>query len=79
VRNDFVPELSQKLADPLEHGQLVINLRAEAAPELLKETIEQGLADCLKSINGLKLELQHQEYFRPGKPQPTHRLETLSQ
>ena len=78
VRNDFVPELSQKLPDLLERGQIIINLRAEAAPELLKAIVEQSLTECAKDIAALTLELQHLEHFRPGKPQPTHRLETLS-
>ena len=30
VRNDFVPELSADLDAPIESGQLIINLRAEA-------------------------------------------------
>lgn len=74
VRNDFVPELSQKLADLLERGQIVVNLRAEAAPELLKAALDEGLAACAARTAGLTLDLQHVEQFRPGRPQPTHRM-----
>src|SRR5208337_4359992 len=34
VRNDFVPELSMALKEPVGRGQLIINLRAEAAPDV---------------------------------------------
>ncbi|HXG47092.1 MAG TPA: GTP-binding protein [Methylomirabilota bacterium] len=74
VRNDFVPELSQKLADPLERGQIVVNLRAEAAPEVLRAALDEGLAACAAGTPGLTLDLQHVEQFRPGRPQPTHRM-----
>jgi len=77
VRNDFVPELSQKLSDPLERGQLIVNLRAEAAPELLRESVAAALSTLGAENQGLTLTLQHSEFFRPGKPQPTHRMETL--
>src|SRR5207247_11067207 len=39
VRNDFVPELSFQLETPVQKGQLIINLRAEAAPDLLGTTV----------------------------------------
>lgn len=73
VRNDYVPELSQTLADPVTQGELVINLRAEADPELLRKVIEQGLYGV--SEDGMQCEIEHIESFRPGKPVPTHRVE----
>jgi G3E family GTPase len=66
VRNDVVPELSQELSDPLERGELVINLRAEAAPETLRACLERSL--------GGRATLEHTEAFRPGRPTPEHRL-----
>ncbi|MBU6401738.1 MAG: cobalamin biosynthesis protein P47K [Verrucomicrobia bacterium] len=79
VRNDFVPELSQRLADPLERGQLIINLRAEAAPETLAEAVTAGLQRCRRAFPGLTATLEHLEHFRPGKPTPTHRLAALTE
>jgi Ni2+-binding GTPase involved in maturation of urease and hydrogenase len=77
VRSDFVPELSLTLADDPTSGQLIINLRAEGAPERLQAAVKESLAEAGRVYPQLKLELEHLEHFRPGKPQPTHRDETL--
>jgi G3E family GTPase len=73
VRNDLVPELSLTLAGNADSGQLIINLRAEAAPDQLKAAVQDALAEINRSSPGLLLKLDHLEHFRPGKPQPTHR------
>lgn len=74
VRNDFVPELSLKLEEPVESGQLIVNLRAEGEPELLANVVSAALAAAAGAFPGLSARLEHLERFRPGKPQPTHRL-----
>jgi len=71
VRTDDAPTLSHRLAEPIDIGRLLLNLRAEADPDLLKQAIHrslQTLADrCEATVN-------HLEHFRPGRPVPTHRL-----
>ncbi len=76
VRSDFVPELSLTLEGPVTGGQLIINLRAEAAPEVLGTMIREALAASAKAFPTLKATLDHLEHFRPGKPSPTHRFKT---
>lgn len=76
VRSTFVPELSLRLDQPVAAGQLILNLRAEAAPEALKAAVEASLAALPKAFAGLRAHLEHLEHFRPGKPQPTHRALT---
>ena len=73
VRNDFVPEVSLKFDAPIRDGQLIINLRAEAPPDVLGQTVRDGLAAAAKSFSTLKATLDHLEHFRPGRPTPTHR------
>jgi len=73
VRNDVVPELSMRLEDPVESGQLIINLRAEAAPDVLGTAVREGLAAAAGKFPTLTTTLDHLEHFRPGKPTPTHR------
>jgi G3E family GTPase len=70
VRNDLVPELSLELEDPAQSGQLIINLRAEAAPEQLREIVTESL----QKLPGAEAKLDHIEAFRPGRPTPTHRF-----
>lgn len=73
VRSDFVPELSLRLEAPVTSGQLIINCRAEAAPEILGDAIRTAIAALPLQFPELTAQLDHLEYFRPGKPQPTHR------
>ncbi|MBL9138640.1 MAG: cobalamin biosynthesis protein P47K [Verrucomicrobiales bacterium] len=74
VRSDFVPELTLHLETPVTRGQLILNLRAEAAPEVLAAAVRSGVASLQQSFAGLQATLDHLEFFRPGKPVPTHRL-----
>jgi Ni2+-binding GTPase involved in maturation of urease and hydrogenase len=74
VRNDFVPELSIVLPDVVPSGQLIINVRAEASPETLHTAVVESVAALAAAHPGLTAKLEHEEHFRPGKPQPTHRL-----
>ena len=75
VRNDFVPELSADLDTPIENGQLIINLRAEGDPETLRAAVETALAAAPAQLSAT---LDHLEHFRPGKPEPTHRVTDLA-
>ncbi len=71
VRSDFVPELSLRLEEPIQSGQLILNCRAEAAPEQIRDAV-QAAVDALNT-DALSAQLEHLEFFRPGKPEPTHR------
>jgi G3E family GTPase len=73
VRNDYQPELSHKLAEPVAEGELLVNLRAEIAPEFLREATRETLAAVARDA-GVKVEIDQLEAFRPGRPTPTHRL-----
>jgi len=74
VRSDFVPELSLRLEEPVFSGQLIVNLRAEAAPEALRDAVREAVETIAADCPSLQAQVQHLEFFRPGKPQPTHRL-----
>lgn len=77
VRNDFIPELSFQLDTPVKGGQLIINLRAEAAPDVLGAAVREGLTAATKKFPAVTATVDHLEHFRPGKPVPTHRIERL--
>ncbi|MBI4905217.1 MAG: cobalamin biosynthesis protein P47K [Acidobacteria bacterium] len=69
VRTDGRPELAYQLQEPVLGGELLINLRAEADPEILKAAVTSALAGCR-----CRVKVDHLEHFRPGKPQPTYRM-----
>lgn len=73
VRNDYVPELCQLLDDEVTGAQIIVNLRAEAAPEILAAALKEALAATEARFPGTSLALEHEEHFRPGRPTPTHR------
>jgi G3E family GTPase len=74
VRNDYTPEASLTLEEPVQRGQLVVNLRAEAAPETLGDCVQAAVRGLAGRFHGLTATVEHLEQFRPGKPQPTHRV-----
>ena len=76
VRNDFVPEVSLKLTRPVTGGHLILNLRAEAAPDVLGTVVRDALTASAAAFPTMQATLDHLEHFRPGKPSPTHRFET---
>lgn len=71
VRNDFAPEMGQELDEPVEGGQIILNLRAEGDPEGLEAIVREAIATV--STADCQLSLDHLERFRPGRPVPTHR------
>lgn len=77
VRNDFVPELSMTLPEPVSAGELTINLRAEADPAALRSIAESGVQKTAASMGGGSVRWLSLESFKPGKPQPTHRVTSV--
>ena len=74
VRSGVVPELTLRLEEPVTAGELIVNCRAEAAPEDLSAALEKGVSKLRKLNPSGKFKLEHAEQFRPGRPNPTHRL-----
>ena len=74
VRSDGAVELSHELSADVSEGELIVNLRAEADPESLKEAAEEAIEEVGLQRPGVTLTVLHLEHFRPGKPEPTHRL-----
>ncbi len=68
-----MPELSQELSDWLDAGKLIINCRAEGAPDVLNAALSAALTEVGKQHPQLFLRIEHLALFRPGKPHPTHR------
>ena len=73
VRTGSTAESAHTLADDLTEGELILNLRAEGDPEMLK-TIAMGELKETADAMGVTCTLEHSEHFRPGRPEPTHRM-----
>ena len=74
VRSDHQPELSISLMEELQQGDLILNIRAEVAPETLETATSEALAECARENNGVKFQIKHIEHFRPSPPKPVHRM-----
>ncbi|MEJ6578367.1 MAG: GTP-binding protein [Akkermansiaceae bacterium] len=74
VRDDAEPELSHHLLEPIEDGELLLNIRAECDASDLKRACESAFDEILRDRFGVHFEVTHSEAFQPGKPVPTHRV-----
>jgi Ni2+-binding GTPase involved in maturation of urease and hydrogenase len=77
VRGDGAPELSHTLTDPLDEATLLINCRAAGEPELLRDAVRTALAKTAGQFQAT-LTAGPLEYFKPGQPNPEHRVTTVS-
>jgi len=73
VRTDDLPVFSHRLAEPVDVGRMLVNLRAEADPSLLEDVVRRAARELEPAVS---CEILHIEHFRPGRPVPTHRLES---
>jgi G3E family GTPase len=75
VASDAQVDVRETLLDRVSGGSLVVNVRAEVAPEVLSDALRAALAALEK--DGLALAIEHEEHFRPAPPVPVHRDEHL--
>ena len=78
TRSDEELDLREALLGGVREGQLIVNLRAEADPELLHELCLAALERLRGGESELAIELEHHEHFRPSPPVPTHRQEVAA-
>ncbi len=76
VGADGAPEFSHRLAAPVGSAELLLNFRAEADPEQLWLQARQALGAAAIEF-GANAEVREHEFFRPSKPNPTHRMATV--
>lgn len=73
VREDSKVEQSYELVEFLDEGELTVNLRAEADPQVLRLATESSLQKACQQFRLHSVEL-HSAAFRPLPPTPTHRF-----
>jgi G3E family GTPase len=74
VSHDGEVDERETLLDRVEGGSLVLNLRAEAAPEELERALVQALRATLAAPDAPRWRLEHLERFRPAPPVPVQRI-----
>jgi glycerol uptake facilitator len=60
-----------------ESASLTINLRANHAPELLQEVVQNSL-DTISQKTNVQATIDRLASFRPGRPEPVHRFDTVT-
>ncbi len=73
VRGNSDPELSHRLYEPIDDGELLLNIRAEVDPDTLERAADEALEQAIAIEGGMLFRIAHLEHFRPGMPTPTHR------
>ena len=73
VSRDRPPELSLPSHTKTRHVDLVVNARVACDPEQLGRLVEQTLIDVCAQ-NQAEPQFGDSQMFRPGRPQPTHRM-----
>lgn len=74
------PDLREALLDQIQGGTLVLNLRAEMSPARMSALVAEVLATETSGRDSITSKItlnnEHQECFRPARPEPTHRITT---
>ena len=73
VSRDLPPELSLASQAHTRHVDLVINARVACDPELLGQDVDATVREACADHNAIP-RFGDTQMFRPGRPQPTHRM-----
>ena len=73
TRTDAPPHASYSFQESITSGELIVNLRAEGDPDVLRSAALDAVT-TRSQIAGLNATVTHEEHFRPSRPVPTHRL-----
>lgn len=67
------PDFSITIDRPVRTGTILVNLRAESAPEALEQSVRAVLSNAAWRTP-LQLTIEQLDAFAPGRPVPTHRI-----
>ncbi|GAB5402349.1 MAG: GTP-binding protein [Aureliella sp.] len=74
VSNFTDPELSLASDCHTPQADLVVNARVAASPERLEQLVREQLRSEAQRLNAT-LDISTMQSFRPGRPEPTHRIQ----
>ncbi|MCA8997164.1 MAG: cobalamin biosynthesis protein P47K [Planctomycetaceae bacterium] len=75
ISSDTQAELSLPSHCEIEKAEVIVNARVACDPELLEQFVTQAVTD-IAAEQGIQFEFRQTQRFRPGRPVPTHRLES---
>jgi G3E family GTPase len=75
VDNDTPPMLTSSLSSEFSSATLIVNMRAEADPALLRDALTKVITTVSNEMN-CRMTLEHLEAFSPDAPAPTPERET---
>lgn len=67
VHNDLPPELTGEIREPVQRVELILNLRAEAKPDLLHAAANRALLEIMERAPDLFARMEHCEHFRASR------------
>jgi hypothetical protein len=73
ISSDSPAELSLSSGCRTTSSDLIVNARVAAAPDTLRQLVQQAVLDAC-DVSGARMELRQVQSFRPGRPEPTYRL-----
>ncbi|MFI4874450.1 MAG: GTP-binding protein, partial [Blastopirellula sp. JB062] len=73
VSRETAPTLSLPSNCQTKEADVVVNARVGMAPEDLRKQVDEAIDAAAKRLQ-LRIERQQTQYFRPGRPVPTHRF-----
>ncbi|EAQ81190.1 GTP-binding protein [Blastopirellula marina] len=73
VSSDTAPILSLPSNCQAKEADVVVNARVGISPEELRQQVDDAIDAAAKKF-GVRIERQQTQYFRPGRPVPTHRF-----
>ena len=71
------PEQTRRMGGLMTDGHILINLRAEADPDVMAAETLEVLSEYLKTMPGIVLSSLIKEHFRPGRPVPKYRVDAV--
>jgi hypothetical protein len=73
VSSDSPAELSLPSGCHAETADVIVNARVATAPDVLRQLVQQAVSEACDA-SGAEVDLRQVQSFRPGRPEPTHRL-----
>lgn len=75
ISSENEAELSLASNCKVKSADVIVNARVACEPNLLQKTVETVLEQAISSF-GATFQLRRTQSFKPGRPEPTHRIST---